>query len=52
MPGLRDSENSIDWSMQARARLMRQRNTKPATKAGQIWDSGPKLKSHVQQGKA
>ncbi len=37
MPGLRDSENSLDWVMQARARLMRRRTTKPATKAGQIW---------------
>ena len=45
MPGLRDSENSLDWVMQARARLMRRRTTKPATKAGQIWALWPEIEA-------
>lgn len=45
MPGLRDSENSLDWTMQARARLMRRRTTKPATKAGQIWALWPEIEA-------
>lgn len=45
MPGLRDSENSLDWTMQSRARLMRRRTTKPATKAGQIWALWPEIEA-------
>jgi hypothetical protein len=45
MPGMRDSENSLDWVMQARARLMRRRTTKPATKAGQIWALWPEIEA-------
>jgi hypothetical protein len=45
VPGLRDSEYSLDWTMQVRARLMRRRTTKPATKAGQIWALWPEIEA-------
>ena len=45
MPGLRDSENSLDWIMQARARLSRRSTAKPATIAGQIQALWPQIEA-------
>jgi hypothetical protein len=43
VPGLRNSENPLDWIIQARANLMRRRTTKPASKADQIWALWPEI---------
>ena len=45
MPGLRDSENSLDWIIQARMRLSRRSTAKPVTKAGQIQALWPQIEA-------
>ena len=52
MPAIRDSGNSFEWIVHARARLARRRTEKPATKAGQIWALWPDIDAALQGGQS
>jgi hypothetical protein len=52
VPAIRDSGNSFEWIVHARARLARRRTEKPATKAGQIWALWPDIDAALQGGQS
>jgi hypothetical protein len=49
---MRDSGNSFEWIVHARARLARRRTEKPATKAGQIWALWPDIEAALEGGQS